>query len=248
MPSLSGAAVGSTANVGNLVNNPVAVPATEQYPGAVNPDLYNQPGTVDPARGGPVIGTTAVVPFRSSEPLQQDGGGGVQDTAWVQGHDAPTEPWNSSAGEPFAPSGALNPDLHGEDTGGVFAKEHVIGPAFGPLRRATIPGQTHVNLASTRTTIGQTEPNNRINWDQAQYNDHAGHAPRPINYSERPILNNIAYQSIATTGGSPYTPDGSLPNRAPLPYGSQAYAAPPDPLISDAPQAGGTSSGRWTIG
>src|SRR6185437_3977194 len=133
----------------NAVNEPVGSPAAEHYPGAVDPQQY-QPGSGPVTPGsvqGPPYGTWGDEPFAASLPPAA-GGGGFQDTAWTSGNDAPMLPWDSAAGAQFAPSGAVNPDLHGVDTGGVWRFTHVTPAEIGTLTRRTGMGQTTVRNGS----------------------------------------------------------------------------------------------------
>ena len=217
----------------NAVNQQVAEPASERYPGAVNPAQYG-PGSYAPAGSpaGPVAYPGPPDPFGATLPHQAPGGG-VQDAAWLTGHDGPSIPWDSSAGQPFAGSGAINPELHGEDTGGVFVKAHVIPASIGQLFRRVMTGQTTVRMSGDQVTRdNQTGPNGRADYDQQQWHNPDGHDPWAIPYAERPVLNNVAYQPVATTDpGTAYGVAGGLPDRSTYPYGALAYEAPPDPSV-----------------
>src|ERR1700722_6571455 len=227
----------------NSVNDATAWPAAEHYPGAVTSAQYGT-GSYAPPGGvaGPVATAQAPNPFPELAPGVIEGGG-YGDTAWTTGHDGPQAPWDSSAGAPFAPSGALDPDLHGTDTGGVFVREHVIPAGIGSLTRRVQSGQTMDRLGSTQQVIGQMAPNNRQDLGQYQVWDPEGHAPWDIPYSERPIYNNVAYQPVASTDpGNAYGVAGALPDRSPYSYAAQAYQAPPDPDVA-APAASSAPAG-----
>jgi hypothetical protein len=214
------------------VNQPAGYPAQEKYPGALDSDHADDDSAQlpDGSPGLPV--ETGPEPFGSWVPAQAEGGGYI-DTSFTSGHDAPEEAWDSSAGEPFAPSGAINPELHGQDTGAVYQFQHVAAADIGMLTRHTSYGQTFNRVAPDQTTIGQTAVNNRQDMDQYQYHNPNGHDPWEIPYAERPIYNNVAYEAEGINPtDSQYTPSGELPDRAPYQYGSEAYEAPPDPDVS----------------
>jgi hypothetical protein len=234
----------------NAVNEPVAWPGAERYPGAVSPDEYG-PGSFTPPGGG--AGPTATAPgpqpFGAELPPEPMGGG-YDDTVWASGHNGPQVPWDSSAGRPFAPSGALDPELHSQDTGGVWKREHVIPAGIGKLSRRAPAAQTYDRLSATQQSIGLTAPNNRQDLDQYQDWDPDGYAPWSIPYSERPIFNNVAYQPVATTDpGTAYGAAGALPDMSPYDYQAVAYQAPPDPSVQPAPAAaaGGMIGGGWVL-
>jgi hypothetical protein len=172
----------------------------------------------------------------------------------MSGHDGPVLPWDSSAGAPFTGSGAVNPALHGEDTGGVFQKSHVVAAAIGRLIRHTGVGQTYNRVAATQDTIGQTSPNDRRDLDQQQWHDPTHGAWRfDVPYAERPIYNNVAYESMPIEPtGSTYTPAGDLPDRSAYwDPNSYAYESPADPVvhaIPAAPAAEASNSGGWLLG
>lgn len=239
----------------DTVNTATGYPATERYPGPVDPAQYTGAGadqylpTTPGGPEGPAYGDDPGEPFTATLPHFSPGGG-WQDTAWTSGHDGPQVPWDSSAGPAFAPSGPVPAELHGEDTGGVWIKEYVIPAAIGSLTRRTQPGQTTVRNGSGDqvTKDNVTSPNGRTDFDQYQYHNPDGYDPWLIPYGERPIQNNLAWEptAIAATG-APYTPSGALPDRAPyLAYPAQAYEAPPDPdVASGAAAADSGIGGGW---
>jgi hypothetical protein len=165
------------------------------------------------------------------------------DTAFLTGHNAPVEAWDSSAGHQFAPSGAVNPDLHGQDTGAVYQFETVIPAEIGQLTRDTRVSQTTIRNGSGDqvTKDNVTSPNNRVDYDQYQWHNpdggEGGFAPWNIPYAERPIYNNIAYESEGITATDSYlTPSGHLSDRSQYDYPAQAYEAPADPDVGTAAQ------------
>jgi hypothetical protein len=212
------------------VNDPVGYPAQEIYPGALNPSVHTDAGYAAPGGVGDTI-ETGVSTFGEVLPSSPEGGG-YWDSSFLTGHDGPQEAWDSSSGEPFAPSGAVNPELHGEDTGAVRQFEYVTPAEIGTLTRRTSYGQTFNRIAPTLETIGQTAPNDRTDMDQYQVHNPDGHDPWDIPYSERPIYNNVAYEAEGINPtGSPYTPSGYLPDRSAFDYAAQAYEEPPDPSM-----------------
>jgi hypothetical protein len=236
----------------NLVNAEVAVPAAERYPGPVDATQYLESSGPRPAGdpGGPPYGSWGAEPFTATLP-ESAPGGGFQDTAWMTGHDAPEVAWDSSAGEPFAPSGAVDPLLHAEDTGGVWVKQNVVPAEIGQLTRRTMTGQTTVRNGSGDqvTKDNVTSPNGRADLDQQQWHDPDGYNPWEIPYSERAITNNLAWESVPTSAeGAPYGVAGDLPDRSPyLDYAAVAYMAPPDPAVSTTTGAttSGTGAATW---
>jgi len=255
--AISGAATQSAAQSAtqsavdtNVVNDAVAVPATERYPGSVDPAQYG-PGQYAPPGGpsGPVTGQYGEEPFTSTVP-EQAPGGGYWDASFLTGTDGPSVPWDSSAGEPFAPSGAINPALHGEDLGATHVKQHVVPAAIGSLTRRTETGQTTVTVADTQTTKVDVAPNNRVNLDQYQDWNPDGYDPWTIPYSERPVLNNLAWNAVALQQvNTPYGVAGVLPDRSPYDAGlAVAYQAPPDPAVTTAtPQANESVGAEWVL-
>jgi hypothetical protein len=238
----------------DLVNTDTGYPPSERYPGAVDPSQYSAGSGPQPpgGTGGPVAAGYGPDPFTSTLPHQAPGGG-WQDTAWMTGHDGPQAVWDSSAGQAFAPSGAVGPDLHGEDTGGVWIREHVIPASIGSLTRRVQAGQTTVRNGSgdqvTKDNI--TSPNGRTDLDQYQMHDPDGFDPWDIPYGERPVQNNLAYEAMPIEPtGSPYTPAGELSDRSVYDYAAQAYESPPDPYVGTAaaPANSGGIGGGWLAG
>lgn len=254
--SVTPAATAAAAGSGNLVNVAVGYPAPETYPGPVDPVQYTDAGPAYPVEG-PAAGPWVLDDWTGSVPVQAPGGG-TGDTSWTTGTDAPMTAWDSSAGAPFAPSGALNPDLHGQDTGAVFAAQHVPAAFIGSLTRHTGTGQTWNREYAFEPVQGQyvPAPNGRTDMDQAQYWDPApgdggGWAPWDPGYSERPVLNNLAYQAtpVTQTEGI-YGVSGDLPDRSQWQaYAAQAYEAPPDPAVaSPGVPAASLGGGGWVLG
>ena len=241
----------------DVVNAPTGYPASERYPGPVDPSQYTGAGadqylpTTPGGPEGPPYGDQAAEPFAQTLPHMAPGGG-WQDTAWASGHDGPQAPWDSSAGAAFAPSGPVPPQLHGTDTGGVWIKEYVVPAAIGSLTRRTQPGQTTVRNGSGDQTLKDnvTSPNGRTDLDQYQDWNPDGYDPWVIPYGERPVLNNLAWEATAIDPtGAPYTPSGALPDRAPyLAYPAQAYEAPPDPDVATAAAPAAGTGGGWLLG
>lgn len=245
------AAAGSAVDVQDLVNVPAGYPAQERYPGAVDSRQYGNPGIESQPKAGPVLGSQPGQPFRDRIP-QQEPGGGVADLPSPGGD--PQPPWDSSAGQPFAPSGALDPALHGDDSGGVRRFEHVIPAAIGKLTRHTMTGQTFNRVAPTQTEIGMTAVNGRTNLDEQQWHDPDAverFGPFPLPYSERAIQNNVAYEAVPIDPiPTPYAPAGQLPDMSPYnSYPALAYAQPQDPAVAMAgsvPQASSPGiGGGW---
>lgn len=247
-------AVPAAADPVDLINQALANPAAERYPGAVDPAQYGvgRPGeTLAGGPAGPPEGTWGTQPFISGL-RHESPGGGFMDYSWITGHDGPQVPWDSSSGAAFAPSGAVDPALHGEDLGAVYAREHVIPAAIGNLSRHTMGGQTTVTVAETQLAKPGVSPNNRQNLDQQQWHDPDGYNPWVIPYAERPISNNLAHEAVALNPvETPYGVAGRLPDRAPYDAGmAVAYEAPPDPSVTTIPasQQGGSSiGGGWVL-
>lgn len=238
----------------NLVNDPAGYPATPRYPGAVDAAQYQTGQTAAPGGpAGPAPGTWGTQPFMSAPDLQEAPGGGYQDASWLTGHDGPSVPWDSSSGAPFAPSGAIPPELHGEDLGAVYVKAHVIPADIGRLTRHTMVGQTTVTVAETQLLKKDTAPNARQDLDQQQWHDPDGYNPWTIPYSERPIYNNLAHEAVPmATLATPYGVAGALPDRSPYDAGlAVAYDAPPDPTVTSVPASQASSpkiGGGWLSG
>jgi hypothetical protein len=218
----------------DAVNSPAGQPTQEIWPGAVDPlDYVEGSGPRPPGEpGGPPYGSWSAQPFTGTV-AEQAPGGGYQDTAWQTGHDGPQAAWDSSAGAPFAPSGPVNPLLHGEDTGGVFNREYVVPAGIGRLTRRTTVGQTTIWASGDQLTRDkQTSPNDRLDFDQYQVHDPNGHDPWEIPYAERKIENNLAYEATPISPfPTTYSPAGALSDRAPFDYAAEAYEVPPDPVV-----------------
>lgn len=232
------ASTGSAVDPVDLVNVPAGYPAQERYPGAVDPELYGTGGTESQAKAGPVLGQQGSQPFISEVP-EMEQGGGYADMPWH--HNGPELAWDSSAGQPFAPSGPVSPDLHAADSGGVRKFQHVTPAAIGVLTRHTMSGQTFNRLAATQTEIGMTASNGRADLDQQQWHDPGaaeGFGPFPLPYSERALQNNVAYESTSIDPiPSPYAPAGQVPDMAPYnSYPAVAYQQPQDPAVAIAHQ------------
>jgi hypothetical protein len=240
----------------DLVNQAAGSPAAERYPGAVSPDQYaaGRPGALlQGGPAGPAEGTWGTQPFGGGPVPMESPGGGYQDASWTTGHDGPQSPWDSSAGAAFAPSGALDPDLHGEDLGAAYVRERVIPASIGKLTRRTMTGQTTVTQAETLTEKVGTSPNGRQDLDQQQWHDPDGYNPWTIPYAERPVLNNLAHEAVPfdpiTTA---YGVSGYLPDRSPYDAGlAVAYEAPPDPAVTTVPVSQSASNpgigGGWVL-
>lgn len=253
--SVTPAATPATGDIGNLVNVAAGWPAPERWPGPVDPSAYTDAGPEYPIEGppaGPWILDDFTVPLGSQPP-----GGGAQDTSWTTGTDGPMTAWDSSAGAPFAPSGALNPDLHGQDTGAVWQAQHVTPAYIGSLTRTSAPGQTYNREYAFEPVNGMwvPVPNGRVNLDQRQDHDPApgdggGWAPWDPGYAERPVLNNIAYQATPVTGGdNVYGVSGDLPDRSQWQaYPALAYEAPPDPAVGSAQAPAALAGEGWLLG
>lgn len=245
-----------SALIGDYVNIPVASPTTERWPGAVDPTQYTDEGPAY-AIEGPVPGGLAASPYGTTEPLPGSGGG-ILDTTYLWGTDGPMVPWDSSAGEPFAPSGALNPELHADDGTGAVAAAQTVVPAFiGDQRRVTPTGQTYNREYAFENTNGMNVPeaNGRIDWDQMQTFDPApgdggGYDPWQPGYSERPILLNVAYQATPVNDvPSEQGTFGPLPDRSPWQaYQAQTYLAPADPIVNQPAPPSASNSGGWLLG
>lgn len=239
----------------DLVNVPSGTPAQERWQGAVDPEQYNDAGPAFPVEGPP-SGSWMADDFGSTTPASL-AGGGLMETSWMTGTDAPMAPWDSSAGEPFAPSGALDPELHGQDTGAVHQKSYVVPAAIGQLKRHTGVGQAMDRTVVYDPATGQyiPAPAGRSNMDQQQWHDPnpvngGGYAPAQPGYAERPVYNNLAYEATPVTAtGTVYGVSGELPNRAPLQYAASTYESPADPVVNaPAPMPSDSSGGGWLIG
>jgi len=245
---------GSAVNAADLVSAPAGYPAQERWPGAVSPSQYTDEGPEYPIEG-PVAGSWVLDSTSGSVPAQLHGGG-IQDTSWTTGTNGPETAWDSAAGAPFAPSKAVNPLLHAEDTGAVFQATHTVPAGIGKVTRHTGTGQTYSRAFAFDAVNGQYVPasNGRTNMDQAQSwdpNPVDGDAPFYPGYSERPIFNNVAYQSTPVTPeATPYSVAGALPDRSSFSYGAEAYEGVPDPVVTQpAPPAPVPSfSGGWVLG
>lgn len=247
-PAVSPAAASALDDV-DLVNSPAGYPATETWPGAVDPATYTDAG---PA-GQQVHGAWPAEQFAGQIPVYP-AGGGSQDASWLTGHDAPYAAWDSAAGAPFAPSGATDPALHGDYGTGAVARAESVAPAWVTgLSRRVQAGQTFNREAPTQTTIGQASPNGRTDLDQ--YQDWAprgaGHDPWTIPAAQRPLMNNLAYEAQATVPAGGYEVAGALPDNSVWSYNAQSYAAPEDPTVAaPTPQVAGSTgfSSGWVLG
>lgn len=242
----------SQVTTGNLVNVAAGTPATPIWPGAVNSQQYLDPGPKHPVEGPVSVEASPVAPGNSPVVLS---GGGVLDATYLEGHNAPMVPWDSSAGQPFAPSGAVDPCLHGQDLGAPAIALDTTPAFIGQLIREVPMGQTWNEEAPTQNTIGNVSPNNRQDLDQIQMHDPApgdggGYAPWDPGYAERPVLLNVAYQSHAINpAANQYGVNGLLPDRSQFSYQAQAYETPGEPIVSQPAQAtpGTTTGGGWLL-
>lgn len=240
---------------GDLVNVAAGTPAQERWPGSVDPTQYTDAGPTYPVEG-PAYGSWVLdAPTGSVAEVEQ--GGGIQDTSWTTGTDGPQLPWDSAAGEPFAPSGAVNPELHGEDTGAVFQNQHATPAFIGSLSRQTGIGQTYNRVYAFDATTGMLVPaaNGRIDYDQAQRWDPApgdggGYAPWDPGYAERPILLNVAYQATPVTEVPDiYGVAGQLPDKSPWnAYQAESYESPADPVVNQPAAPAASSGGGYLLG
>ena len=253
VPNAVPGAVSSALVPGDLVNVAVGSPAAERYPGPVSPDQYTDAGPHYPVEGPPQ-GAWLATEFPGHMPNVQSGGG-IQDYSWITGTDGPSIPWDSSAGQPFAPSGALNPALHGQDTGQVYVSQHVVPAFIGKLTRHTGTGQTYNRQYQFDPVTGEyvPAPNGRIDYDQQQTWDPApgdggGYAPWDPGYAERPVLQNLAYQATPVTSvSSIYGVSGDLPDRSQFAYPASAYEAPADPVVNQPQAPAPSGTGGWLL-
>lgn len=254
--SATTAAATAAVDTGNLVNIPAGTPAQERWPGALDPAQYQDAGPAY-AIEGPPADPWILTDFGPGQAPDLLAGGGVQDVAWTTGTDGPQAPWDSAAGQQFAPSGALPPQLHGADTGAVWINQHVVPAAIGQLLRAAIPAQTWNREYAFDPVTGEYVPAlaSRMNLDQQQRwdpspHDGGGWAPWDPGYAERPVLLNVAYQATPVnpvTG--PQGVAGALPERSPFnTYNAVTYAAPPDPIVNPPAAAAVTPGGGWFLG
>jgi len=245
--SAAAAAASPATDPVDLIDVPAGQPATERYPGAVDAAAYGPGSSTTPGTpAGPPYGSWGAEPFTATLP-EQAPGGGYQDTGWQTGHDGPQAGWDSSAGQPFSPSGAVAPVLHGEDTGAVYQQEHVIPAAIGSLTRRTMTGQTWNRVSGTQDTHGRSEPNGRLDLDQQQWHNPDGYDPWMIPYAERPVLNNLAYEAVSSAAEGGYAASGGLPDRSLYnEYAAVAYEAPADPAVDTVAAAGDPGiGGGW---
>lgn len=253
--SAATAAATPAVNYGDMVNVAVGSPAQERWPSAIDPSQYTDAGQQYPIEGPP-SGPWMLADSIGSVPEEMPGGG-IQDTSWTSGTDGPQVPWDSSAGPQFAPSGAVNPDLHAQDTGAVFQAQYSAPPSIGQLQRHTGTGQTWnreyafdpVQGMYVPAVNGRTDMDQMQTWDPAP-GDGGGYAPWDPGYAERPVLLNVAYTATpVTTEANVYGVSGDLPDRAPFnAYDAQSYEAPPDPIVNQPAAPAASSTGGWLLG
>lgn len=246
MPALT-PAVGSAwltldqenANVGQAVN--------EAYPGPITTDHAGGSETVtgrDPDGG------------QGTNPLPPDGVDGVSDGGggyWEQpysGHAGVIAPFDASA-RPFAPPGVI-PDTHSYDTGDVERHGKVLMPSmFGWFRRVLQSATFDSNAYSytsegfkVNTAIGRNA------LDQYEGQDADAYDPFPVDYSERPLYANLAYEPNALTGSlTAYSPSGELMDMTPTGgQGNNLYNEPADPAVNGQVQANPGSPGDFDGG
>lgn len=243
------------------VNVAAGSPATEKYPGAVDPQVY----TEDYPAPFPIQGpnpAAGVSPYGAQTP-PAGSGGGIIDTTYLTGTDAPEAVWDSAGGTAVTPNlsypGALPPNLHEDDgSGAVAAAQTVVAAAIGKLIRKTPTGQTYNRDYAFEPVNGQLVPsaNGRVDFDQIQEWDPApgdggGYAPWEVPYAERPVLLNVAYQQTPVTNvGNQYGVNGFLPDRSQWnSFQAETYAAPPDPVVNQSPAPAASSMGTgWLPG
>lgn len=259
MAAVSGAATRAAvtaADPADLVNVATGYPAPAKYPGAVDPAQYE--GGVDAGwtqHDVTIHGDWAGEPFTSSLPPVSQAPG-VPAVTFT--HDGSVLPWDSNAGLPFSGvPGPVSAALHDTDDGGfaVRAESRVIGAGIGALARHDMTGEAHDRVSATQQAIGLTAPAGRGNLDQQQWHDpDAGEVfgPFPQPYAERPIFNNLAYESVAIDPQpTPYAPAGQLPDLSPRQdYLAAAYVQPADPAVTavQIPQAApGGIGGGWAL-
>jgi hypothetical protein len=251
MPAATSAATSAATPSTGSVNSAVGYPTTEKYPGAVSPSQYTDPGPQYPIEGPAAVTPS---PYGTSAP-EAAAGGGIVDLTFTSGTDGPSTPWDSSAGQPFAPSGAVNPALHADDGSGAVAAFQTVVPAFiGKLTRKTPTGQTWNREYAFDPVDGMNVPqqNGRVDFDQIQeWDPHPDDGqPWEVPYAERPVLLNVAYTAQPVTSmPDPWGVSGLLPDRSQWnAYAAETYAAPPDPIVNQpATPAPSTSSG-WLLG
>jgi hypothetical protein len=254
MDSLLTPAVGTAVPVWSDQLLQVGTVATPEWPGPITTDHAGGPESYAPGSpSGPVMGTSSILPFFELPPVFDDIPGELGDTAKSFGQSAPIATFDSSAGEPFAPSGPIA-DTHGFDTGGTRRKFNVITPRMGTWWRRTIAGTTWNKTVEYDPTgkIVSTD-NNRTDYDQYQGHDAGAYAPRWIPYSERPVYLNIAHAPVDVKNAkqTAYTPSGDLSPVGPNFWTNQSviYEQPPDPetttVAQSQSQPASSSVGFW---
>lgn len=222
-------------------NATIGYPDNPEWPGPVS-ENHGDVGTQPiPGRDGLSGAPYSPVPEVPGERLVTIEGGNASDTVGLLGHSAPVADFDSNAGDPFAPMGAIA-DTHGYDTGGTDRTEQVPVPHSPGWFRRVMTGQTWNRQAQVTTTEGWavSAPNDRQNLNQDQGQNADAYDPFTVPYSERPIKANYAHEAVPVeTIGGPYGPDGNLADMAGLGgQGNYGYTSPPDPAVTLATPAG----------
>lgn len=214
-----------TANVGQAV--------TEAYPGPITTDHSGGAETI-PGRS-PVGGQEAsqIPPDTAGIDDVSEGGGQYWEND-TSGHAGAVAPFDASF-VPFAGPGAA-PATHSYDTGGVEAHGKVLMPSMKGWFRRVLSSSKYEDNAYSYTAEGfkVNTANGQTALDQYQGQDADAYDPFPVDYSERPLYANLAYEPNAITGSlDAYTPSGALMDMtATGGQGNDLYSEPADPSVN----------------
>ncbi len=228
--------------------NVIPQPGTE-WPGAITTDhgqddSYGDHAAVIAAYGinhpSPSTAQAANDFLTDNIEIVDDGTGYVPSGEHYLNHDVDYPVWDSSAGKPFAPSGAIS-GIHAEGTGS--SPKFVQTPAdIGNPVDLRIASQSYAPAYSWDSATGERNnaPTQWVAHDQAQDVNGSGidYAPRQFFQNEiNAVSPNLAAVSQPFIADSGYTQLGLTPDMAARDYASVLYSAPADPVVTESQPA-----------
>lgn len=236
---------GNVASQGLLVTDPYAGPGL-LWPGTLQAD---HSGTESHEGTSPIVspGAPAYDPLETDGNIPVEAGYTADEAANWLTHYAPSTPWDSNAGDAFAPSGPVS-DIHGY---GNPKNTRVTEPNIGNPYTSSVPNASAYEALQYDPVTGQrvSVPAGYTAHDVSFHNAMDYHSVQPIGYAVNPVYANVAQTGQPVVNdGTVYSVSGYLPDRSPQwADGSVIYETPPDPSVSVAPVAEASSydPGAW---
>jgi hypothetical protein len=221
---------GSWLSVGNL---PVEGEPSPEWSGAIGVTEHQAEGSVNPQRGGPPAGgyNGQLSPFVAEFTPDPPTPGLIQDTTFLEGHEAPW-PVAGAHAQPFGGSGAIGNELHGRDQGAYASRQPRGGEPSAPgYFYQQVPGQSYDSQAQVTDTAGwdqYTPAPMRSSW-QRSGQILPDNNPLWIPSEEHPYRVQLAQGPTAIVPGTPLGPNGTVPDMSQMYDSTSIAATPPAP-------------------